>query len=242
MELLVTNPDGETATSTIEMVLPNSNPYIAIQQPRKNGVYFMDYEIPFEAYTTDNESSYDQLLVKWNSSIDGNLPIEDNVQANNLNTGNLFLSEGTHIITATATDDYGMESSTSVTIEVGPPNANPTCQITTPQGDSVFHKNSTIELQGFANDANIEPSDLIIKWYSQHDGILGISTADETGMTSLDVTGLSPNTHEITFEVIDDLGAVCTDTTEIIIELVLVYRLLLQPKVKFLMKMPLCLF
>ena len=41
LELLVTNPDGETAASTIEInLLPNSNPYIAIQQPRENGRIF----------------------------------------------------------------------------------------------------------------------------------------------------------------------------------------------------------
>ena len=79
---------------------------------------------------SDTEDDPTDLVVRWVSSIDGEL---NDVTTTPNTTGEVVgfgsLSEGQHAIQLFVTDTTGKESQESVIIDVGPPNSTPLCEI-----------------------------------------------------------------------------------------------------------------
>lgn len=100
---------------------PNAAPVVTINTPLDNYNYSSGVTIGFWGSATDPEDGSVNASMVWTSSLDGQI-----------GTGSSFEhapSDGTHVITAVATDSDGLSSSTSVTIIVGTasePPAEPT--------------------------------------------------------------------------------------------------------------------
>jgi hypothetical protein len=109
----------------------NQPPSAAILRPAPNQLFFGSQQIVFEAVATDVEDSLVDDL-EWSSSADGVLGLGQTLirQASDL-------SEGTHLITVTATDSAGATNSASVPIDVRrlPPPALSVVEFLGPAGD-----------------------------------------------------------------------------------------------------------
>ena len=97
--LQATNPDGLTAQDTIKIsVFENELPDGEIISPTSDGEYFHDTPILFSANVSDDLVSPDNLMVEWESTIEGILG-EGSPDANGLFEEMYTLSEGEHQIT-----------------------------------------------------------------------------------------------------------------------------------------------
>ena len=116
--------DGFNAGSDVSngpFSVPNHAPSVAIQSPSANYLFTGPQQVAFDANATDLEDgaiANDNL--KWTSSLDGSLGTGLVIQRSAAT-----LSEGTHLITLTATDGGGIASTSvvnMVVLRVVPPN------------------------------------------------------------------------------------------------------------------------
>lgn len=217
-EVLVTLTvtDGSKAVGDDDLtleVIPNDPPAPVILSPVTDTKYYSDVTITFEGSVSDKEDlNPEDLLVAWASDQDGDLPLQPAPDSTGLFVGNLTLNQGTHLITLTATDTVGKTGTDSVTIDVGPPNSNPTCTITAPTNPSTGLPGVGVTFEGLVDDVDIDAQLLAVAWSSDKDGPLGSSLPTSSGDVAFTYSTLSTDTHSVTMTVTDDLGATCTDS------------------------------
>ena len=149
------------------------------------------------------------------SSIDGEL---SDVTTTPNTTGEVVgfgsLSEGQHAIQLFVTDTTGKETQESVIIDVGPPNSTPLCEILAPSNGAAGVEGATVEFSGAVSDADVTADLLDVVWISDKDGEIGSSTPTSSGQIVFTYADLSVNSHIITLQVSDELGARCTTLVE----------------------------
>ena len=70
----------------------------------------------------------------------------------------------------------------------------------------------TVLFTGTATDADVPSTDLQIQWISDQDGVLGTGSMNSAGNLSFSHGEFTANTHVITLQVTDEVGAICQDT------------------------------
>lgn len=180
-----------------------SSPQVSMTVPQ---VGYADVEVECSAVVEDMQDTPQELLVEWSSDIDGSLSFDGPDSA-----GNLFftgiLSMGIHKIVLVVEDTDGNETVVSKDIEVGADNTPPSCSIQSSQ--EFWLEDSTISLQGEANDLDVPYSQLQAQWFSDIDGLLGDGSIDEAGLVTLQTDTLSWNEHVVTLVVTDEVGEAC---------------------------------
>ena len=209
----VIDPEGSAAIQEITVeVNPTTAPTVSILSPMTQGIYYSDQLILFAAQVEDNEDSPSELTYEWESSIGGVLSTTATPNEDGLLEEYLYLSEGSHALTLTVTDQSGKSTERSISMVVGGSNTNPDCSITAPENGSSYVVGETIIFQATASDSEIETDDLSIKWISDKDGELGAGLIDSSGEVSFSFSELSANTHTIQFTVQDELESSCSDS------------------------------
>jgi hypothetical protein len=160
--------DGQASqTSSVRVV--SRPPTVEISSPDASTSLFSDIPTTLNAYVTDPDAeAITDDHVSWSSSLDGPL-----------GTGrrtSVLLSQGRHVLTATAVDGKGLSTSDSVTVQVRSGVGVPSPAITYPGPDDpcCFSPGNTIVLRGTASDE--EDGNLsggALRWYSDIDGFLG---------------------------------------------------------------------
>lgn len=207
-----TDPEGQSASDTVEVTInPNAAPTAQILEPAEDGSYYSDTPIVFQGLVGDNEDSPDTLTAEWTSDIDGALPIDSAPTSAGEVSGSAYLSEGAHLITLTVTDTSGRTAEATVPIRVSGPNSIPECSILSPASGTVSPVGETVLFEATASDADIPANTLQVQWLSDKDGLLGTSTPSSSGNVYFGYADLSINTHTITLEVRDEVGALCND-------------------------------
>ena len=174
-------------------------------------MHYSDQLITFEGLVLDEEDSAEQLVVYWESSLDGLL---SDVDATPEGDGSLlgygYLTEGEHAIELTVEDTTGKTDRTSVIIEVGPPNSEPLCEITAPMDGAAGPEGDSVQFVATASDVDVPSDMLTVTWSSDKDGELGGSIPTSAGEINFAYSDLSVNQHNITMSVSDEVGATCT--------------------------------
>jgi len=106
-------------TRTIE-VLGDDPPEVTITAPIAGDVFSTDQIITFEGEVTDDVTESDEIAVVWESDVDGEIG-SGNPDSTGYTVVTAELSETAHVVTLTATDALGEESSATVTIDVVDP-------------------------------------------------------------------------------------------------------------------------
>jgi hypothetical protein len=162
--------------------------------------------VTFTGAATDaEESSLKGSSLAWSSSIDGHIGSGASFTTDNL-------SQGTHLITLTATDGQGLVDSASITITINPQtNTLPTATITYPATGLTFDDGDFIQFTGTGFDTEDQwLSGLSLVWYSNKDGQLG------TG-NSVITNSLSGGTHIISLRATDSENTSSIDTIRVTI-------------------------
>lgn len=212
IRLQAIDPEGGAGVHTIDItILPTKAPTAEIISPLPSGVYYSDQKITFEGFVQDEEDPSEQLVAVWESDIDGELDIDTEINSAGTTLGYGYLSQGEHAIELYVEDTTEKSDTTSVIINVGPPNSAPLCEITAPVTISSGPENQNIDFYASVSDVDI-PSDLLtVTWTSDKDGTLGTSTPNSSGDVLFSYSLLSVNTHTVTMTVTDEIGTSCTD-------------------------------
>jgi hypothetical protein len=169
------------------------------------------FEMPNTSYgytvitglVSDPDEPFATLKVELSSSLDGEL-----LYTNPGDAGAVFwsgdLSPGLHTLTLTVTDAWANITSATGEITVIGDNIDPTCLIITPQDGQVFSASNSIEFAASVSDANGD--ELQTLWFSDLYGSMVL------GEGPFDFILGPPGEHEISIEVTDERGGVCTDS------------------------------
>jgi hypothetical protein len=175
-------------------------PTVTITEPESGLVVFDDTAVTLRAAARDVEDGDLSHAVNWRSDLDGTL-----------GTGaalTLRLGRGTHTISATATDSFGLGVTDTVRVTVvdRPPAViigSPADGIYVPIGYPVaFTAAADDDLDG-----DLTPA---IQWISSRDGLLGSGG-------SLTAAGLSPGDHRIRARVVNSLGTPGEEDVQLVV-------------------------
>ena len=84
----------------------------------------------------------------------------------------------------------------------------------TPLNGAAGVEGATVEFSGAVSDADVTADLLDVVWISDKDGEIGSSTPTSSGQIVFTYADLSVNSHIITLQVSDELGATCTTLVE----------------------------
>ena len=193
-----------------------NTPSVEIVSPTDLQGLYADVPVLLHAEISDNEDSLSDLQINWESSIDGALDVDLEIQSDDVE-GALLLTQGEHVLTITVEDLDGYMGTDTVTVTVGEANRNPLCELLSPSSQSVFSSNDTVLFTASASDPDVAVERLTGEWSSDIDGVVAGGSFDSDGVHTLQTSALSWNDHEITFTVTDEVGAVCTASTAVFI-------------------------
>lgn len=213
-----------TGQASIIINLVNTNPAAVISNPPdecpENNTLCHTFApgewINFQGTATDTEDgNLSGKSLEWTSHIDGLLGTGEslNIKTDNVDAlGNLPMTDGEHIITLEAKDEWGASGIDSVVINIGT-NTPPVPTITYPEADytSAF-STGFITFYGKADDA--EEGTLnsdAMEWYSSNQqGKLNSEEPSGAGLLTssvrLDISGFTAGTHTVTLVATDDMG------------------------------------
>jgi hypothetical protein len=206
------DPDDEACVK-IELI-PSDDPWAIITEPSEGDGFHSDWPIEFEGQVGDTEDEPETLTVSWTSSIDGDLEDLDTTPDQNGDlSGTTYLSEGIHTITLLVLDSTNREGDASVTIEVHPPNTDPTsCVITEPEDDTAAEYGTCVDFAAMVTDDEQSADELWVTWESDLDGVLWEGEPDSDGTTQFRICDLSAGYHRISLDVDDGSGGSCRDS------------------------------
>lgn len=174
VRVTVYDPHDGSAIQRVTIMTTNTPPVVSIVDPADGATVFDHQPVELAAYPQDNqEHPFPDDQVSWQSDVDGDLGVGWKVAP--------MLSQATHVITATATDETGATATDTITLRVISGLGVPTGRITRPDMNSNGPDNGSLALPGdivtlAATATDPEDGDLAdaaFEWFSDRDGFLG---------------------------------------------------------------------
>jgi hypothetical protein len=109
----ILQPDDKAGISFLYPASNGASPTVSISSPENDPTFDSDTSIDFAGSASDDEDGNLTSSIVWTSSIDGEI-----------GSGGSFsttLTDGTHTITASVTDEHGNTDTATVTVTVGSP-------------------------------------------------------------------------------------------------------------------------
>jgi hypothetical protein len=219
VSLTAIDPGNSSATTHLTLsAVANNPPSASIIAPMPDGEgtpprFYADQPIDLVGLVGDAEDFASDLSIAWESTEDGVLPVEIDVEADGSIHNTTYLSQGNQTLSLRVTDHGGLTSSDQVLIEVVGPNEAPNCSITIPTSASIFNEAEPITLGGTASDPNSpDLAGLGALWESDRDGVINSDPPSSTGLMGFTLPSLTPGDHLIQLVVTDDGALSCVDT------------------------------
>ncbi len=198
--------DGGDLSAEVQRAVtiePNTTPSIAITAPLDGTSVFETAPVDLIANASDVEDGDLTATIVWSSNLDGALGTGGNLQLTTL-------SVGSHVLTATVTDQQGQEANDQVGLTVQG-NGVPTVTISSPADGSTATAGTSVDFMASANDPEDGDLTASIAWSSSLDGPLG-------GGGTFTTSTLGLGSHVVTASVVDSLGAQGEAQLTIVIE------------------------
>ncbi len=196
----VSDATGRHASASVD-VLIDAMPLVTITAPPTGTVVEPGTTIDLTATATDILDGDLGTGIAWTSSRDGALgtgPI--------VSTGTL--TSGSHVITASAADHFGLVGHATITIVV---NATPVLHVTAPTDGTIVDPGTAVGFSATATDVEDGNLGALVAWTSSRDGALG------TGAQISPAT-LSTGSHTITAAVTDAGGKSASASLTVIVD------------------------
>jgi hypothetical protein len=206
------DPFGAIGTDSITLHVVNHAPAATIAQPPTGSSFFTSQQINLRGFGSDVDETIPATNLVWTSDIDGTL-----------GTGKDFLaslSEGTHTVSLTATDAFGLVGEDSITVIVEAGAGFPTAQILSPANGAGFGAGALITFEG----QGIDPEDgaltgSALTWSSDRDGPIGTGNTIDVVLSG--PSGNELRAHTITLTVTDSDGRESTHSITVSIGTIL---------------------
>ena len=104
------------------MVTPNEAPTAQILSPVATDRFYSDQLISFHAFVGDLEDNPEDLLLQWESSVDGELVVASVADSNGDATVRATSAKRQHSLQLHVTDTMGKSVTESLVLQVGGPN------------------------------------------------------------------------------------------------------------------------
>lgn len=191
------------AADAVRAALGDAPPYVEITSPTDGSSFPRgSASIPFAAIVDDVEDP--SPTVSWTSSRDGTIGSGTSFAKTNL-------SSGVHVITATARDGFGNESTDQISITIT--NSAPTLSIDSPGDGATFYESQTISFQG----SSFDPNDLAPLPNANVSWIINGTNRGTGHSLSLAASVLGAGSHSVRFRGTDgDLSG--EDQIQVIVE------------------------
>lgn len=195
-----TDPFGATGSDTITLNVINQAPTATITYPPANSTFYTSQVINFRGYGFDFDETIPDDHLVWVSDIDGQLGTGPDIDVS--------LSQGTHTISLTATDAFGLTGQDTIQVNVQAGAGHPTAKILQPENNDFFSPDTIIIFEGQGTDP--EDGTLAgeqLRWSSDRDGFLGTGMYIEVQLSG-PASPCNPETiqHIITLEATDSDG------------------------------------
>ena len=222
----VQDPRGSSGADAVRLdVVPTDAPQVEIVSPTSTGRYYASIGVEVTAMVSDSEDLAADLVVAWTlqdaslASALEPLDLPERPDADGRVGGYLDLAEGTWNIGVAVTDTSEKTTSASVQIDVGGPNRSPTCAWVAPEDGSVTTVDAPVTLRGTVDDLDwpSEANQLIVRWVSDVDDVIGESTPGSDGGVTLVASDLSVSAHTITLIAEDDVGSTCAAERSLVV-------------------------
>lgn len=212
VQFVVVDPAGAAGSNTITVnVIATDAPTVEITSPDEGSVSRSGDLVALVATVADGEDAASDLIVQWESGLDGPLDVELTVSGEGVVEGYAALdSVGEHSLTVTVTDTDGKSGTDSVLIQVDAPNEAPLCAITAPEDEGVGALSELVTFTADVSDDGVVDA-LGATWTSDVQGELATSLPTSDGVITYATTALLAGTHTVALTVTDDDGETCTD-------------------------------
>ena len=194
-----------------EVIAPevNEEPTLTILNPTNGEVLFADELVNISLQVNDTEDTPFDLSLSIESDIDGEVSTEWQIDEAGLAGTSVQLTEGFHELTFSVEDTGGATVADSVSIEILPPNENPSCMIVAPLADQWWELGTTLSFVGLVSDVEHDSSQLSVSWIGSQ-GVLRESTPDEDGNVFFDLLLEDMGSQVVSIEVTDPYGGFCS--------------------------------
>jgi hypothetical protein len=208
--LTAMDSNNKTGTDTVNISVAeiNTAPTCQITAPLSGEIGELGQLVTFEGMVGDAETAIDQLVVDWSSDKEGALGTSTPNSAGDVSFPYSSLTADTHVISMVVTDELGLTCTDFITFTVG---TAPTIALTSPTASSIHKLGEGITFSADVTDAEDSPTDLVLDWVSNIDGLISTQGAASNGVAQFVDSGLSEGTHTLTVTVTDTAGFYAED-------------------------------
>jgi hypothetical protein len=111
----VTDAKGAKGSASVALIVIETDaPVSTIESPVSDVAYYIDHEVWISGQISDSEDAVEDLVYSWTSDQDGELDVGSEPNAAGIMEGQIYLTEGTHLITLWVEDLVGKSATAEV--------------------------------------------------------------------------------------------------------------------------------